>query len=57
MVWYEDGTISESFDLGTGRPQGDGPSPLQYNMGEQIVLLKIELDPEIASVFQHAFSS
>jgi hypothetical protein len=36
-----------------GRPQGDGPSPLQYNMGEEIVLLKIELDPEIASVFQH----
>jgi exonuclease III len=55
-ILFEDGTISENFDLGTGRPQGDGPSPLQYNMGEQIVLLKIELDPEVASVFQHALA-
>ncbi len=40
----------------TGRPQGDGPSPLQYNMGEEILLLKIELDPLVASVFQHALA-
>jgi hypothetical protein len=53
-IIYEDGSISENFNLETGRPQGDGPSPLQYNMGEEIVLLKIELDPSVASVFQHA---
>jgi hypothetical protein len=53
-IMFEDGTISENFNLETGRPQGDGPSPLQYNMGEEIVLLKIELDPRVASVFQHA---
>jgi hypothetical protein len=52
-IIYEDGEISEEFDLETGRPQGDGPSPLQYNMGEEIILLKIELDPRVASVFQH----
>jgi hypothetical protein len=52
-IIFEDGTISRNFPLGTGRPQGDGPSPLQYNMGEQIVLLRIELDPAVASVFQH----
>jgi hypothetical protein len=52
-ILFDDGSLSNEFDLETGRPQGDGISPLKYNMGEQIVLLKIELDPEIASVFQH----
>jgi hypothetical protein len=52
-IIYDDGEISEEFNLETGRPQGDGPSPLQYNMGEEIILLKIELDPRVASVFQH----
>ena len=48
-IIFEDGSLSKPFDLESGRPQGDGPSPLQYNMGEEILLLKIELDPEIAS--------
>jgi hypothetical protein len=48
LMW-EDGTISQSFELKSGRAQGDGPSPLQYNFGEQILLLKIELDPAIRS--------
>jgi len=52
-IIFDDGSISPEFDLETGRPQGDGPSPLQYNMGEEIVLLKIELDPRVRSVFQH----
>jgi hypothetical protein len=52
-IIYDDGSLSPEFDLETGRPQGDGPSPLQYNMGEEIVLLKIELDPRVRSVFQH----
>jgi hypothetical protein len=52
-IMFEEGTISENFNLETGRPHGDGPSPLQFNMGEEIVLLKIELDPRVASVFQH----
>jgi hypothetical protein len=52
-IIYEDGTLSQNFDLETGRTQGDGPSPLLYNMGEQILLLKIELDPGIASVYNH----
>jgi hypothetical protein len=55
-ILFEDGSISENFNLETGRPQGDGPSPLQYNMGEQIVLSKIELDPQVASVFQHVLA-
>ncbi len=52
-IIFEDGTLSKNFNLETGRTQGDGPSPLLYNMGEQILLLKIELDPRIASVYQH----
>jgi hypothetical protein len=52
-IIFEDGSLSYEFLLETGRPQGDSSSPLQYNMGEQIVLLKIELDPRVASVFQH----
>jgi hypothetical protein len=53
-IIFEDSSISAEFNLETGRPQGDGPSPLQYNMGQEIVLIKIELDPRIASIFQHA---
>jgi hypothetical protein len=52
-IIFEDGTLSKNFNLETGRTQGDGPSPLLYNMGEQILLLKIELDPNISSAYQH----
>ena len=36
-----------------GALQGNSPSPLQYNFCEQIALIKIELDPRIASVYNH----
>ena len=54
-ILYDDGGSSTSFPLETGAPQGNPPSPVQYNFGEQILLLKIELDPRIASVFNHLF--
>jgi len=41
---------SKSFPLGKGRPQGDPPSPLQYNLAEQILLFKLELDPAIQGI-------
>ncbi len=50
---FDDGTISAPFDLGRGRTQDNGPSPCEYNIGQQILLLKIELCPEIASVYNH----
>jgi hypothetical protein len=50
LIW-ENGTLSKTFELKSGRAQGDGPSPLQYNIAEQILLLKIELDPEIRPAF------
>jgi hypothetical protein len=42
--------LSEPFGLGRGRAQGDSPSPRQYNIGEAILLLKIEFDPEILKI-------
>jgi hypothetical protein len=49
-IILEDGSLSQPFPLGRGRAQGDGPSPRQYNIGEQILLLKIEFDPVIKSI-------
>jgi hypothetical protein len=48
IIW-EDGSYSSCFDLKSGRAQGDGPSPLQYNFAEQILLFRLELDPGILS--------
>ena len=44
---------SESFLLETGRPQGENLSPSQYNIENQIMLLKLELDSNFKSIFQH----
>jgi exonuclease III len=46
-IILENGELSDSFSLERGRAQGDGPSPRQYNIGEQILLLKLEFDPGI----------
>jgi hypothetical protein len=50
-ILYEDSTYSQEILLERCRPQGDGPSPIQYNMAEGILLIKIELDPNVASVY------
>jgi len=50
LIWDE-GDLSEFFSLDTGRPQGCILSPDQYNIGQQIALFKIELCPELRSVF------
>jgi exonuclease III len=49
-IILEDGSLSDPFDLERGRAQGDCPSPRQYNIGEQICLLKIEFDPQIEKI-------
>jgi hypothetical protein len=46
----EDGETTPAFRLGSGFPQGNPPSPNQFNMGEQILILKIELDPRIKKI-------
>jgi len=42
-----DGLVSENFPLEQGNAQGDAPSPLLFNIANQILLLKLELDPRI----------
>ncbi len=33
--------------------QGNGPSPCEYNISQQILLFKLELSPDLASVYNH----
>jgi hypothetical protein len=40
----------ETVSLGTGFPQGSPPSPNQFNIQEQILIFKIELDPRIKRI-------
>ena len=42
---------SRNFRLGKGRPQGDPPSPIQYNLAEQILLFKIELCTTVNPIY------
>jgi exonuclease III len=46
-IILEDGNYSESFVLGKGHAQEDSPSPLLFNFAQQIMLFKLELDPDI----------
>jgi hypothetical protein len=46
-----DGSVSREFDLDRGFAQGNGPSPKKYNIGEQILLFRLEYDPEIIGVY------
>ena len=52
-IILDGGELSPYFVLEAGRPQGEILSPNQYNIGQQIVLFRLELDTEIKSVFQH----
>jgi hypothetical protein len=54
-IILDNGTLSDNFSLDSGRPQGEILSPIQYNICNQIFLLKLELDPRIKTVFQNVF--
>jgi hypothetical protein len=56
-IAFEDGSHSPPFELKCGRAQGNTSSPTEYNMGQQILIFKIELCPEIKSVYQNHFIS
>jgi hypothetical protein len=56
-IAFDDGSYSAPIKLECGRAQGNTSSPTEYNMGQQILLFKIELCPEIKSLFQHHFIS
>jgi hypothetical protein len=46
----EDGGLTEPFDLGTGFPQGNNPSPKQFNVCGQVLIFKIEYNPTILPI-------
>jgi exonuclease III len=50
-IILEGGKQSRDIDLERGFAQGDGPSPRLYNVGEQILLFRLEYDPEIFGVY------
>jgi hypothetical protein len=50
-IIFDDGNYSENIELERCRPQGDSPSPRQFNMCQQICIFKIELDPAVQSVY------
>ena len=52
-IILDDGSYSKPFNLECGRPQGENLSPGQYNIVNQIMLFRLELDPKFKSVFQH----
>jgi hypothetical protein len=47
-VLLDNGRISNEFDLERGFAQGNSPSPKKYNIGEQILLFRLEYDPAFA---------
>ena len=49
-IILENGRFSYPVQLHRGRPQGDSPSPRQYNIGEQICLIKLEFDTRIEPI-------
>jgi Reverse transcriptase (RNA-dependent DNA polymerase) len=44
------GEATEIFNLEKGHAQGDSPSPLLFNFAQQIMLFKLELDPDILRI-------
>jgi hypothetical protein len=54
-IILDNGDLSPNFNLDSGRPQGEILSPVQYNICNQILLFKIELDPGIKSLFNNIY--
>jgi hypothetical protein len=52
-IILDDGSYSRNFSLGRGRAQGNNISPNTFDFGDQILIFRIELDPQVASVWQH----
>jgi len=52
-IILDDGSYSRNFSLERGRAQGDNISPNTFDFGDQILIFRIELDPQVASVWQH----
>jgi hypothetical protein len=47
---FDDGTKGPEFPLECGNAQGNSPSPLQFNLADQILIFKIEGSRLIKSI-------
>jgi hypothetical protein len=54
-IAFDDGSHSAEISLECGRAQGNTSSPVEFNMAQQIVIFKIELCPEVRSVYINHF--
>ena len=50
-IMLDNGKHSRSFKIESGTMQGDAPSPSLFNINEQILLFKLEFDPDFKSIF------
>jgi hypothetical protein len=49
-IILDDGSTATPFRLGSGFLQGSPPSPNEFNICEQILILKLDLDPAIKKI-------
>jgi hypothetical protein len=49
-IIMDEGKCTKYFDLETGRAQGDNLSPFIFNFCEQVLIFKLELDPDITKI-------
>jgi len=52
-ILLDSGKNSREFDLKRGFAQGNSPSPKKYNIGEQILIFRIEYDPNVVGVYNN----
>jgi hypothetical protein len=52
-IILDNNELSESFPLERCRAQGDNISPNTFNFADQVLIWKIELDPNVAGVWQN----
>jgi exonuclease III len=52
-IILDNGRNSAEFDLERGFAQGNSPSPKKYNIGEQILIFRIEYDPLVSGVYNN----
>jgi hypothetical protein len=52
-ILLDNGSYSRNFNLGRGRAQGDNISPNTFNFADQILILKIELDPNLNGIWKN----
>ncbi len=54
-VLLDSETVTPSFTLGRGHAQGDSPLPVLYNIAAQILIFKLELDPQLKKIRNEPF--